>query len=371
LTGVQRVLLVQPIEGARWRSITAYADSLANMLREAGAEVDVAEAPWFNPPSLVRGLRRRWWLAPPVQAALRGEYDLVHLTDHALAHHIGRFTRRLPVVVTCHDLMQLRLSGYYTTRRERWLKQAFLRRSIAALPRADAVIAVSEFTRAQLKEHFGSAFESTVVPNVVRPAFRPVPRAEAEARLRATGIELPPAPRVMSVGNDRAYKNLDALIEAMALPALAHVSLVRVGPFTKRHRALAEALGVLRRTALVRPIDDAALADVYAACDVLAQPSLGEGFGIPVIEAMACGIPVVVSDGGALPEVAGGAGFVVPLGASGFPARFGQALLRAIGHPGEFARDAAPRADLFRPAAVTPELLHAYARALDEHARRA
>lgn len=360
MSSVRRVLLVQPMEGSRWRSITAYAASLARMLRDTRIEVAMAEAPWSNPPSIATGLQRRWWRAVEVEAALRGEFDLVHLTDHALAHHVGRFRGRVPVVVTCHDLMQMHLPGYYATARERWLKQAFLRRPIAALGRADGVVAVSEYTRGELVRRFGSGFEASVVPNVVRPAFRPVDRQEAEARLLRAGVELPPGPRILSVGNDRAYKNLEALFEAMGQPALAHASLVRVGPLTARQRALAESLGVLRRTASLPAVDDEGLAAIYAVCDVLAQPSLGEGFGIPVIEAMACGLPVVVSDGGALPEVVGEAGIVVPLAGEGFARRFGRALVEASGLREELGAAGLARAEAFRPAVVAPLLLAAY-----------
>ncbi len=366
---IRRVLLVEPMAGARWRSITAYASSLAEMLRAGGIEVELAEAPWFNPPSLAAGMRRRWWRAPAIQEALAGKFDAIHLTDQALAHHAKRLGRAAPAVVTCHDLMPFTLPGYYATRRERWLKQAFLRKPTRALADADLVVAVSEFTERELRTRFDD-LPVEVVPNVVRPAFRPIPRDEAERGLGAAGILLPPGLRILSVGNDRAYKNVEATLRALAQPALAHANLVRVGPLTESQRQLAQANGVLRRTVFPGSIADDALALVYAACDVLAQPSLAEGFGIPVIEAMACGLPVVVSDGGALPEVAGEAGVIVPLADSGFDQRLAAGVADAIARSEELRAAGIARAKQFEPSAVLPGLLAAYRRAASKGSSR-
>jgi glycosyltransferase involved in cell wall biosynthesis len=180
---------------------------------------------------------------------------------------------------------------------------------------------------------------------------------------------LPAAPRVLSVGNDRAYKNLEATIKALGQPALAHASLVRVGPITPAQRALATSNGVSRRTFVPGALGDEQLALLNAACDVLAQPSLAEGFGIPVIEAMACGLPVVVSDGGALPEVVAGAGVVVALGED-FPRRFGLGLVEAFERGPELRSAGIERARAFAPEAVLPTLLEAYERAVSKRISR-
>ncbi|MCC6960384.1 MAG: glycosyltransferase family 4 protein [Dehalococcoidia bacterium] len=353
---VRRVLLIEPFAGARWRSITAYADSLREMLVLAGVEVQSAEAPWFNPPSLAEGLRRRWWRQPTVVAAQEGAYDLVHIVDHGLAQHASRFRDAVPVVTTCHDVMPFTVPGYYATAREAALKRAFLRRSYRALGQSDAVIAVSHFTAGELQQTFSPGVPIAVVPNIVRPAFTVVADEGTDPSRRG----------VLSVGNDRAYKNLSALVRALARPSLAHVPLVRVGPrLDGETQRLAEELGVARRIEYRTAEGDAGLAGVYRECAVLAQPSLAEGFGIPVIEAMASGLPVVVSDGGAIPEVVADAGIVVPLGAPDFPGVLAAALNRAIGDDGELARRGRERARLFEPPAVLPALLEAYEQAFD------
>ena len=361
MSSVRRVLLVQPQSGARWRSITAYAESLRALLEDAGPEVATAEAPWFNPPSVIEGLRSRWTAQPNVQRAAEGAFDLVHLTDHALAHHVGRFARNAAVVVTCHDLMPFTTPGYYAPGPEGPLKRLFLRRSIAALKQADITVAVSEFTSGEAERFAQVPRERIlVVPNVVRAGFVPMERSTAEARLAEAGVRLGQRKRVLSVGNDRAYKNLPALLEAMAQPELAACELVRVGPLTKEDRARIERLGLSRRLFVVDGLDDSLLGALYVACDVLAQPSLAEGFGIPVIEAMACGLPVVVSDGGALPEVAGQAAAVVQLAGEDFTGRLAAALRTALDIPDDWVAAGQTRARGYSAEAVTPRLLAAY-----------
>ena len=361
MSSVRRVLLVQPQSGARWRSITAYAESLQALLEGAGLEVATAEAPWFNPPSAIEGLRSRWTVQPNVRRAEEGAFDVVHLTDHALAHHVRRFAPNAAVVVTCHDLMPFTTPGYYAPGPEGPIKRFFLRRSVATLKGADVTVAVSEFTSGEA-ERFAQVPKEriVVVPNVVRDGFAPMERATAEARLVEAGVRLPPRQRLLSVGNDRAYKNLPALLEAMARPELAEAELVRVGPLTKAHRAQIAQLGLGGRLSEVSGLDDSLLGALYAACDVLAQPSIAEGFGIPVIEAMACGLPVVVSDGGALPEVAGGAATVVHLAGDDFPGRLAAALQRTMDAPDHLVAAGLGRASEFSPEAVTPRLLAAY-----------
>jgi len=356
-----RVLLVGPLEGARWRSISHYTRTLAESLRAHGVEVELAVAPWWNPPSLVAGVRSRWTRQPQVQAALRGQFDIVHLTDQALAHHVDRFAGHAAVVVSCHDLMAFTVTGYFHGRLEGAVKRAFLRKPVGALKRADAVIAVSQYTATTIRSLGAAAVERVrVIPNVVRPVFQPMAAGEAEAVLAAQGIALPGRPRVLSVGHAGGYKNLPLLLRALSKDGARDANLVRVGSLRPEQRKLARSLGIDGRITLLPGIDDPTLAALMNSCDVLVQPSLAEGFGLPVVEAMACGLPVVVSDGGALPEVVGDYPEVIKLGNGEETAtELAAAIARAISDEGLRTVGIA-RAAAFSSDAVVPRFIELY-----------
>jgi glycosyltransferase involved in cell wall biosynthesis len=263
--------------------------------------------------------------------------------------------------------MPLTLEGYFGRGTTAWVKERLMRHPLAALPGANVIITVSECVRGDVIRVLDfDPGRVVVVPNMVRAPF--APKADAEAWLAACGIWLPPRPRVLSVGHQGAYKNLPLLIRAMTEPGLRAANLVRVGSRLRGDLAeLASRRDVLERTTELGYLDGEALAAVYSACDALAQPSLYEGFGVPVLEAMACGLPVVCSNGGALPEVVGDAGLVVPLEGRDEPASFAEAIERVL-NDGELARRlraaGLERARAYEPARVIPRLVDAYRCAL-------
>ena len=190
---------------------------------------------------------------------------------------------RVPLVVTVHDLAVLRHPGTFN----QWSR----RYSRLAVPRvartARLVIAVSEFTKREVVEMLGVAEAKVrVVQNGVAPAFTPDGRA-AEGEY------------VLAVGTLEPRKNVASAQEAARRLG---VELRIVG---EKGWGRVSANGWLGR-----PSDDE-LASLYRGARCLVYPSLYEGFGLPVVEAMACGTPVVTSTGGATEEVAGGAAVLV------------------------------------------------------------
>ena len=363
------VTLVGPLPGERWVSIQRYVEAIL-----AGQDGFVAsEAPTL--PDLrytsVGAFRARYRRLPALLRQIPATGELVHIADQALGHLVDCFPQT-PTIVTCHDLMPLTLDGNYPTRFGGWLDSHLLRRSLAAMTHATRIITVSEHTAGDLVRVLGVARDRiTVVPNILNDAYRP--REDAEEWLKARGIVLPAGPRVLSVGHTRPYKDLERLLIAMGEPALRAATLVRVGEsLTPAQRALAGHHSLDGRLVELGHREPATLARIYSSCDVLSQQSRSEGFGVPVIEAMGCGLPVVCSDGGALPEVAGGAAVVVKAGnandsGAGELADALGGILRDGAVASMLRKQGLARAEAFRPAAVIPQLTTAYERAIEEH----
>jgi glycosyltransferase involved in cell wall biosynthesis len=158
-----------------------------------------------------------------------------------------------------------------------------------------------------------------VIPNGVHPSFSTEPdsRADAEARsLLGPTVASADAPHILHVGSTVKRKRLDVLLRVFALvrEEFPRARLIRVGgPFTAAQKELSERLG-LRDSVVVLPfVETEILAALYRSASVLLQTSEREGFGLPVIEAMACGTPVVASDLPVLREVGGDAALYCPV----------------------------------------------------------
>ncbi len=244
-------------------------------------------------------------------AALSRRFDLVHYLD---SYGPLLAPTSVPVVLTVHDLIPLSAERYFS-----WWAQAYLaalmRRTI---PRARALLAVSAHTGRQLTTRLGIPPERVVVvPNGIDPRFRP--QSASERRRVADRYGLPDR-YVIYAGSIHPRKNVARLIRAFASARQEHAfphHLILVGGLgwhfedvlaAMREVNAASGAEVLRSLGRVPEAD---LAPLIAGADCLAYPSLDEGFGLPVVEAMACGTPALTSDGSALREVAGDAALLV------------------------------------------------------------
>lgn len=251
-----------------------------------------------------------WWrnLRRPLPGILDVWSDLdVHL---AATPFVPRL-RHGKVALVVYDVTPLRLPELFPDH------DAFRERMVEALARSHRVIAISNSTARDVEEMLGvPGSRIDVIPPGVGERFRPLPRPSRLATLERLQIE---PPYLLHVGSLGAHKNVAGLLEAFTLLATDHPRLTLVLAGSRRWGDDTVArLGASPhhdRIRLLGRVSDADLPALYSAATALAFPSWYEGFGLPVLEAMACGTAVVVSDRGALPEVVGDAAPTVDPGA--------------------------------------------------------
>lgn len=228
--------------------------------------------------------------------------------------------RKAALVVTVHDAVPWTHPETLTPRGVSFHRRMAER----AMARADLIITPTQRVAHQLAELLDPPCPVQAIPLGVTPM--PVP---PDAPARRVGLGIGRAPYVLFVGTREPRKGLDVLVTAMGHAELSHLDLVVVGPIgwgdvdvlTASNHA-----GIGSRVHLLGAVSDEDLAAVYAGAAALALPSRAEGFGIPVIEAMAHGVPVVISDDPSLLETAGG---WATISAIGDPDSLAQALVSA------------------------------------------
>jgi len=231
------------------------------------------------------------------------EADLVHGPVF-----IGPIVSPCPVVITLHDLSFIRFPALF--RRGNRLYLTLMTRLSAR--RASRIIAVSAFTAQEATTLLGVPRERIdVVHNGLNPMFRPLATSEVESYRRRRRL---PKRFILSVGTLEPRKNLKVLVQAFARIRDGHTNLVIAGGkgwFYEELFAEVETLGLSGEVIFPGYIPQEELPFLYNAAEVFAYPSIYEGFGLPVIEAQACGTPVICSNGSSLPESAGNAAVMV------------------------------------------------------------
>ncbi len=326
------------------------------------AQPNVTCHPVAAPSDGLRTLLTPTWLGPLAAS------DVVHFPFSILGRGLPCAT-----VVTIHDLMWLEqpelVEGRPLMRR---IRRPYYYRGVTwALRHATRLIAVSEATRARM---LAAAPECEprvrVTYNAVDARFRP-PESLTAASARAAELLGSAAPYYLLVGKNEPYKGHAVAVEAFAKSSREDERLVLVQRASggRGLLELAARLGVAERVQLLPAVGGDDLIALIQAARALLQPSLVEGFGIPVLEAMACGCPVITSDTPALLEVAGGAGLHAAVGdASALAAAITRLRSEDLA---QLRRRGLQRAEQFSWARTAAETLKVYREAAAERARSA
>lgn len=303
-----RVALLEVLPSEQLRSIDRFTAELHDELQRLGVH-----ASRFAPHAASRSagrIRRQYdrYITYP-RAVDRVSADVFHIVDQSYGHLL----HRLPgdrCIVTCHDLTPLKVAADSLPVHQRQTVLARYRYSARALKHARHVACVSASTERDVHRFLGlGASQVVVIPPGLDPRFHRLPD-ERVARVREELVD-EDSPLLLHVDSGLPYKNVLTTLRvihrlrAEGVPA----RLARVGvPLSPEAKELARRLAVNDCVEEYGRVDDRRLVDLYNAADVLLFPSYYEGFGWPVLEAMACGTPVVVSNCPALVELISSAG---------------------------------------------------------------
>lgn len=345
--------------GVRQRAFRVLAGMVAKQARDRRAARGALEA------AVRGGCRRAYrWLARTRHPLPRHELngiDLLHVPYGVLPPRDEAAYSR---VLTVYDLIGVRFPDWCEPH-----VQAHVRAILASITPGDWVIAISEATKRDLCEETGIDPERVfVVPLAAsKDLFHPVTDAEKLSAVRAR-YGIPSGPYLLSLNTLEPRKNLamviDAFDQALKRGGVDDLSLVLVGATGWKYESIFAALDRLQvepsRVVLTGYVDDADLAALYSGALAFIYPSFYEGFGLPPLEAMQCGVPVLTANNSSLPEVVGEAGWVVdPDDRDGFVDAvlelYGNATLRA-----EMSERSLARAAEFSWQRCTDETLAAF-----------
>ncbi|HEX8208560.1 MAG TPA: glycosyltransferase family 1 protein [Longimicrobium sp.] len=327
-------------------------DELHALLAELGVEGQATVRPFLR--SWSSHQTQLAWARMAARGQTRADVWHFPFSDVPLLLHPRRS------VVTVHDLIPIKLPGL-VRKRERIASTIALH---AGARLAWRMIADSESTRRDIVSYVPRAANKVeVVPLGVAPSFRPLEPAEAALCSRAEALR----PYLFCVGNRFPHKNHVAAVDALARVRAggSAMRLVVAGgtanahwPQVVRH---AEARGVADAVVDLGKVSETELRCLYAHCTAFLFPSLYEGFGLPVLEAMACGAPVIASNRSSVPEVMGEGGLSVDPGDSQAMADAVARLERDPGVRGEWIRKGREQAARFTWESTTQrtmEILH-------------
>jgi glycosyltransferase involved in cell wall biosynthesis len=304
-------------------SMDVYANNLvANLkaLRPNWEIIEIAPEVWSKQKDLWKagtGFRKnyeRLWRHPHAVKSLEG--DIFHIIDHSNAHVAYWLKQKgCKIVVTCHDLVQFVYPEILKDQaRFPALSMASWKYSVQGMEKADRVIAVSTNTAKDVTSMLPIAAEKVVVvPNGVEDKFYQLP-ADEVLEIKQSYESSPDTFCLLNVGTNHQRKNIDNILKSLILlrDRGVPVKLWKVGSeFSLEQQKLIRSHSLEPMITFISTPDKITLLKLYNAADALLAPSLYEGFGLTILEAMACGTPVISANVSSLPEVAGEAAILV------------------------------------------------------------
>ena len=310
--------------GNRQTGITRYITELTNALKpELGPEDDLIML-GDHLRDTSKAIRILWEQTGLPVAASRAGASVLHGPMSVVP-----WASPVPSVMTVHDLAFLKFPGQVSRAKREWLSTA----TRLSAQRSARIITVSEHTKSDLIDWL-SIDADKVVAIPLAPSGK-IRRVQGDELHRFKEVHDLQRPFVLCVGTLEPRKNLPLLLRAFsAIRGEVEHDLVLVGPSGWLLGELKETLSSLNLGARVRMtgfVSDEELGGWYSAADLLAFPSLYEGFGLPTVEAMSCGTPVLASNTSCFPEVIGEAGVMVP---PTDESRWSEALVSVLTSPG-------------------------------------
>jgi glycosyltransferase involved in cell wall biosynthesis len=303
---------------ATWSGVGRYTTGLASALAARDDVELVLAVAGADGPALAPALKAEVITCSRHPLGFFGSFELARLIREMGADvvHCAHFPTPIPattpVVVTLHDVAPLRVRGVMPSPAKRAVYRAWNARAAGVAVR---LIVPSRWTAGEAEQCFRAARgKLTVIPEAA-DLFASGPVGPLEGSL----AELVSAPYLLSMGNTKPHKDLRTLLGAFALLAASRpsLSLLLVGEKKPGYLdgAMAEAQAEVRaRVSFTGSVTDAQLRALYTGAAVFVFPSRYEGFGLPPLEAMASGVPVICADAASLPEVVGSAGILFPAG---------------------------------------------------------
>jgi glycosyltransferase involved in cell wall biosynthesis len=249
----------------------------------------------FFPRPEIRGFRRAsYWIGQQYFRSLtqRQTFDLQHPTYYSLLNHQPIDAYPFPMVLTVHDFIHDRFDPHHQD----------VQHKHQAILRAQSILCVSENTKQDLLDYYPFLEDKITVTPLA---------SEINGSLADDTAPVPPQPYYLYVGSRTSYKNFDGLLTAFGQVASTDLRLCVVGAeFNAQEQSKITAMGLTDRIHNFGQVSDRHLAQLYRCSLALVYPSFYEGFGIPPLEAMACGTAVIAANTSSLPEVVGDAGIL-------------------------------------------------------------